>query len=425
MTQKLVKCFVFDEDMRSRLTFSDPTKIRMLPPTLSHPKGRLELKGQSIHPGNAKTIYPLDTDLTVTVTPTDPAQLVQWLIFDVTPRPSLQPAGTSVEFRLTDGTTEYYWDAANWVAATLPAHFNDQATVTANIAQFTADVAGTKLGLVIKLATTDKYVTPTVEMIDLLFECRIDYLRSLIADALIPSLRAGLRMRIDHALRAPGGTKVRLQDVETAYNIVSVDAAYNHDDDPLHRTNLLSSADLTSKVLLLSTSVDRGKRLWIEFTAEPEVYLNFGSQDYVEVEKIPAVVIDSFELSGAEVSAEISARDIGTNEATVRRSPFRLALEFAVLLLAEKNRTLLAMMDRALEHASTNTVMSWPACDEQVTLRMIDEGDFSQRPNLSDKHQAGYTLRMENVYLWLRPEEVKPLVQQVNLTLTPEGTQPC
>jgi len=425
MTQKLVKCFDFNEDLRERLTFSDPAKIRLLPQSLTYPYGTLQLKGQSIHPSNGKTIYPLDTDLTVTLSPTEPQQLVQWLVFDVTPRPGLQPAGTSVTFRLTDGTTEYYWSGAAWVPATDPAHFNDQATVTANITQFTQDVAGNKLGLVIKLATTDKYETPTVDVIDLLYECRIDYLRSLVADALIPSLREGLHTRIDHVIHAPGGDKVRLQDIETAYKIVSFDAAYDHEADPNHRTNLLTGADLDSKVLSLSTSVDRGKRLWIEFTIEPKLYLNYGSQDYTEVEKIPAVVVDSFELSGAEVSAEISARDIGTMQATVRRSPFRLDLQFSVLLLAEKNRTLLAMMDRALEHASTNTVMNWPACDEPVTLRMMDEGDFSQRPNLSDKHQTGYTLRMENVYLWLRPEEVKPLVQQVNLTLAPFGVEPC
>jgi hypothetical protein len=108
-------------------------------------------------------------------------------------------------------------------------------------------------------------------------------------------------------------------------------------------------------------------------------------------------------------------------QANVRRWPFRLAIEFGVLLLAEKNRTLFAMQERALAHALGNQLLHWPELDEYVQLLSIGEGGVRPRPNLSDKHEARYTLRIEDLYLWLLPDEDLPLVQEVNITISSPG----
>jgi hypothetical protein len=412
MSQKLVKCLLMDERIRPNLTFSDATKIRLSPEDR-----RLQLRAQRINHFNGKTEYPIDTDLTVKIAPVNPLALRAWEGFDIYPPLSSQPENTTIQFRLTDGTNERYWDGGAWVVAGAT-DWNTQLEIVENIATFAETAQSKQLGIVVNLATSDKYVTPTIEYIDLLMDCNIDYLRSLVADALVPSIRSSITPRIEYAMKADGGNKHRLQRLETAFNIVSVDAVYDHENDQSHYTNLFSSYDAASKVITLATGVQYGQVLWIEFTVEPEVYVNYGSQDYLEVEKIPAVVIDSFTVSGNEVMASACVGNISTNDITFRRAPFRLAIDFEVLLLAEKTRTLLAMMDKALEHAANNQVLSWPACDDKVCLRILDEGIFRPRPELTDRHQSRYSLRMEDVFLWTRPAETKPMIQQLNLTIS-------
>ncbi len=110
--QKLLKCFRFERKNHSRVTISDTTKIRLN--TKTH---RLELKviGYNRVTGAAK--YSLDTDLTVTTWLTTPVSVKQWLTFAVDPLERLQPDGTSVRFKLNDGTDNYWWSGAAWVVA--------------------------------------------------------------------------------------------------------------------------------------------------------------------------------------------------------------------------------------------------------------------------------------------------------------------
>jgi len=416
MLQKLVKEFSFEEQNRSRLTFSDSGKIRLDPKD-----GKLKLKVQSYNKATGAAEYPTDDDLTVTTWLTNPLALKQWLGFDVEPLPAEQPAGASVRYRLNDGTDDRYWDGGAWSVASLSTHWNTQAEVSTNISTF--PVTSKSLALVINLLTTDDSVTPTVEKINILMQCDLDYIRSLVSDAILTSLRDGIQPSLDFALLSVGGSVVSLLDMQTRYNIAAIEAVYNHTQDPDHTTDLLSSYDADGKAIRLTAEVPRGESIWVDFKVEPEVHLNWSSQDYVEVESLPAVVVDNFDLTGNQVFATQIVRNIATNQATVRRFPFRLRLEFEVLLLAENNQTLLAMMDKALEHQAANTRFHWPAVDEYLSCSCPSLGLFRPKPNLSDKHEARYTLTLHNIYLWLCPEDTTYLVQRFNLNLSSPGLQ--
>lgn len=413
MSQKLCKRFGFDELARTRLTFSDSTKIRLVPPSITNLVPRLQLKSQGFK--HRQPIYSTDTDLTVTTWVTNPETLAAWAGFEAIPAASEQPAGASVGYKLNDGTDDLFWDGGAWAAAG-PTDWNTEAEVTDNIATFPS--TSRKIGVVINLVTTDEFVTPTLRAVEFLMDCEIDYVRSLVADSLGPSLAGVIRPKLDITVRAEGALQLSLKGLELDYNVLSVDAVYNDADDPTHETTLLSAYDADSMNVTLASAPERGKVLWVEMTVEPEVYVNWASQDYVEVEKIPAVVIENFTLAGNEVSARQSVKNTTTKTASVRRSPFRLQITFEVVLLAENNRTLLKMLDKALEHAATTHLLPWRAVDEPVSLTMLEEGLFEPRPNLSDKHETRYTLRLDNVYFWLRPEEVLPLVERMNLAIT-------
>ncbi len=415
MRQKLCKQFVFEEINRSRLTFSDSTKIRLNPKT-----NRLELSIQSYNPVTAAPVYPTDSDLTVTTWLSNPTALVQWLGFMMEPLTPNQPENTQVRFKLNDGTDDRYWDGGAWSVAGAT-DWNTENEVSANIGSF--PVTSKQLGVVLNLLTTDGVSTPSVKDLEILYEAEVDYLRSLIVDSLLADLKENIRPVVDLAMRAPGGDMLNLRDVETGFNILSVQAVYDHEADPNHNTDLLSSYNSTSKTIHLTSSVARGKRMWVEFLVEPEGYLEWGSQDYTEVEKLPAVVIESVDLSGNTVVARFEVKNLNTYEATIRRVPFRLSGEFDIVLLAEKNRTLLSMMDQALAYMATTHKLHWRALDEYVSMYPLEQGLFRQRPTLKDEHANRITLRLENIYLWLKQEEVIPLVQNLNITLSDQSLQ--
>lgn len=409
MTQVLPKLFSFEEKNRSGLTFSDATKIRLNPST-----NRVELKVQSYNPVTGAAVYPTDTDLTVTTWLANPDTLIAWAGFMAAPHSGDLPDGTSLRFKLNDGTDDRYWGGSSWDVAG-PTDWNTEAEVTANIADFPA--SSQQVAVIINLVTTDASVTPYVDGVALLMELDIDYVRSIVADAVLPSLRSDIRPNVDVTMRADGGDLLDLRDLKT-YNVISILGVYNHDDDPKHQTNMLDSYDAATTTITLTGDVVRGTRMWVRMTVEPEVQLEWGSQDYSELSKLPAVVLENFDLTGNTVTARFNVDDISANTATVRRDPFRLTLEFDVVLVAENNRTLLAMIDKALAHASNNTELHWPAVDERLDMSCNTAGLFRPRPSLKDEHTARHTLTLHNIYLWLEPEETIPLVQQFNLTLT-------
>jgi hypothetical protein len=415
MRQKLCKQFKFEEVNRPLITFSDSAKIRLDPTT-----HQLELKIQSYYPVTGAAIYSLDTDLTVTTWITNPTALVAWAGFSMQPMSLQQPDDTQINFKLNDGTNDRYWDGGAWAVAGA-ADWNTEAEVAANIATYPA--TSKQLGLVINLVTTDRFVTPTVELVELLMDLEIDYVRSIIAGSLEPALRGSINPIVDYTIKAPGGSKLDLRDVETAFNILDVDAVYNHTDDSDHVTDLLSTYSTTTKTITLTGAVDRGKDIWIRFLTEPEVYLDWGSQDYVEVTKLPAIAIENFDLSGNTVNASMIVKDVSDNTAIVRRVPFRLMIEFDVVLLAEKNRTLLSMMDQALKFMVDTPLLNWIEVDEKISMYPLEEGLFRQRPSMKDEHASRISMRMENIYLWLRSEDSVNLIENVNYTLTDNTLQ--
>lgn len=406
---KVAKLFTLKEENRDQLTFSDATKIR-LDPKLD----QIQLKVQSYEPATGKAVYPLDTDLTVETWVTTPQAVRQWLGFSATPRPSLQPDNTTVQYKLNDGTDDRFWGGSSWDVAGAT-DWNDEATIAANIGSFPVTQ---QLKVIINLATTDQYETPTLEEIALLMNCEIDFLDSIIHDSLIPKLKEQFRPVLRFGLLVEGGTKISLLDVETPFNIIDVVRAYDHVTDPTHTTDILSSYDTTDKTITLTTSLERGTEVRFEYETEPAVYLEWGSQDYTEVEKVPAIVISRVEVEGNQIFGECSVSDISSSQAVVQRFPFRLNLNLDIVLLAEKNRTLLKMWDRAFKYASEVLLLPWLALDEVIGTRLTGlKQAFNPTPNLNDIHQSSFSMLLTDIHLWLTPEETIPLVQTFNLTL--------
>jgi len=409
MRRHYVKRLRFEELNRRLLSFSDPTKIRLNPAT-----NQLELKAD---PTTGK--YPTDPDLFVRAPLWHPEALTAWAGLHLDPREALLPAGTSVGLRLNDGTDDRFWGGASWDVSG-PGDWSTEAEVAANIGSF--PLTGRQLQLVVNLATTDPKVTPTVEAVFVLLEADFDYLASIIGDSLVPSLRESFgELVIDFAIVVDsGGTNLSLLDLETPFNLVDVLEVYNHEADPEHLVDIFTAYSPDEEQITVGAAFEPGQTAWLKLKVAPEIKVNWSSQDYLELAKLPAVVIDRIDTSGHEVFGSAHVRNVGASPhplATVLKKPYRLQLDMTVTLIGEKNRTLFALQDRALKHVSETPLLRWRAVDEELTLTTVAEGAMRPRPDLRDEHSSSYSLRLTDVFLWLRPSEERNLIEQVNLDL--------
>jgi hypothetical protein len=405
MRRHYVKALRFEELNRRKLTFSDATKIRLNPET-----NQLELKK------TAAGLYPTDADLFVRGPLWHPEALTAWLGLHVDPLEENQPAGTTVGLRLGDGTDDRFWGGSSWDVAT-PGDWSTEAEVAANIASF--PLTGRQLQLVVNLKTTDPKVTPTVEGVCVLLEADFDYLISIVGDSLVPSLRESFGdLVIDFALVVDsGGLNISLLDLETPFNLVDVLEVYNHDTDAEHLTDIFSAFDSDGRQVEVSSSFEPGQTAWLKVQVAPEIIVNWSSQDYIEIQKIPAIVIDRVDASGNHVAGTAQVRDKSASPptATVLKKPYKLDLDVTLTLIGEKTRTLFALQDRALKHATETPLLRWRAVDEELNMISGREGEFRPRPDLRDEHSSSYSLRLQDVYLWLLPSEQANLVEQFNL----------
>lgn len=415
MLQKLIKVFAFENKNRSRITLSDSTKIRLNAAT-----HQIELisAGPNLVTGNPR--YPTDTNLTVTTWITNPLTVKRWIGFDYEPIVQEQPTGTSIGFKLNNGTSDYYWNGTVWAVAGA-ANWNTEAEIAAHISTFSATAK--RLGVVANLRTTDPSVTPILQRINVLMECEIDYLKSIVEGALVDFLKANIQPTIDFAFDAPGGIYLDLTFFETPFTIAGIAEVYDHTVDAIHVTNLFSAYDSVSKRLTLTAPIARGNTAWLRIRISPEVYTDFPSQDMagvggaLAIEKVPALILQNFELKGAEIYAKFAVRDVNNNRATQRRIPFRCHLEFEVSLLTEKAATKWLFIEQILQKIPQNVLLHWPAVDEYLELLGPSPVNDRAKASLNDLHEATYRMRLEDIHLWLRADEIVYFVRQFNANL--------
>lgn len=389
--QKLIKEFRFAEDVRSRLTFG--ADIRLNPE-----RHWLQLKE------DANGYYPLTADLQVETWVANPKSVKQWLGFDVevlhTKVDTVQV--TSLGFKITDGTTVRYWGGAAWLTAGA-SDWNTEEEVAANIDTY--PVAERKLGVIINLKTTNKLATPRVRAVKVLYGSDVEFQEDILYRSLVPAIRSGVRPRGRLVFAAAATTDTfDLDDlgIETPYSVVDVDAAFNHTDDPNHLDDLLSSYNPTTKEVVLSASIAAGKSVWIDFLWEPEVAVTT-SQDYSEVERVPAIVLDDVNLIDASVRGQddgVVNRADGT--AVTLPAPLVGDLEVLAHLITDKGVDLQRLATELKRFFENNPLLTSVGTDEQYRLWVVDEFDMTTAANRGDIQTGRLRFRVVGVRYYLR-----------------------
>ena len=388
---KLIKEFRFAEDVRAKLTLG--TDVRLNPE-----RHWLQLKEDS------DGYYPLTANLQAETWVSYPKSAKQWLGFDVevlhTKIDTVQV--TSLGFKITDGTTVRYWSGSAWLTAGA-SDWNTEEEIAANIDTY--PVAKRKLGVVINLKTTNKLATPKVKAVKVLYNSDVEFQEDILYRSLVPALRAGVRPRGRLIFEAATTTDTfDLDDlgIETPYNIVDVDAAFNHTDDPNHLTDLLDTYNSITKVVTLTASIAAGKNVWIDFLWEPEVAVTT-SQDYSEVEKVPSLVLDDINLVDASVRGQddgVVNRADGT--AVTVPAPLVGDLEILAHLITDKGVDLQRFATELKRFFENNPLLTSVGTDEQYRLWVLDEFDMTTAANRGDLHTGRLRFRVVGVRYYLR-----------------------
>ena len=319
---------------------------------------------------------------TWTTTPKSLRKLLMIQVIDST------PTDTFTQVRLFDGTDHYWWNGVAWVVAGV-GDWNDEGTINANIETFTI-VPNREFGVVVNLVTTNKYVTPRVSEIRVLMEIRIDYLEDLIFRSLIPAMKAGIRPVANYDL-PPYNTDqatIDLNDYEldTAFNIVDVDAVFNFSADSELLTNILSSYDPVTKIIALTTPIPSGERPFIVFRYEPEIAYTT-QQDYTEVAKVPSIVLQRLEVPIATSynhAARESVVDKGTGNAVLVHEPWRATLEFRIHVFTDRAVDEMRLMSGVMKFFDDNKRIRSVGLDEYFRMQIIREFRDLITPDRSD-----------------------------------------
>jgi hypothetical protein len=392
----LIKTFEFSEDVRRDITLS--AGCRLNPAT-----NRIELKA------NAAGVY--DTDplgFNFTTWLINPETAKQWLgfqAFEVHPRDVDADIATPIRYRLGDGTTEYHWNGAAWVASSTL--WNTEAEVAAGMPAF--PIAQQKLRITANLSTDDSRYTPALSAIKVLYATDVVFQEDLIYRSLVRSLRETIRPVADWpvTMLADGATfDLDSTKLDTPYNVTNVVGAYATDTDPNRLSNLLSSYNPTTKVVTLVSPLTEGDELWLQFQYEPEVSTHT-SRDYIEIGKVPAIVLSDINISSTfEVGRDDHIVLNKTSGASVRvPGPKQQNVDFVVRFLTDKARDLQRLQEAVREWIRANPLLRARGIDERYSLQALNHFDGQGVSGDGEVHAGRIRLRVLKALFYDRPDE--------------------
>jgi len=402
--RQYIKHFTFTEKDRGDVTLGTDTRLN----PVTH---RAQLGTYGV------ATYPTIADLYVKTRLTNPEAVRQWLGFEVEVihKSILGVQKTSVGFRLSDGTNQYWWTGSAWQINT--SNWNTEAEVATNISTFPA--TSRKLQVVANLKTVDSSVTPELVEIRVLYGAQLDSeLEDMILRTIVrgmKSIRAITRFPIKMATT---GITIDLDNfpLDSDYNVVDVDAAFNHTDDPDHNADLLDSYDSGTKVITLVSQVTAGKTVWLRLEYKPRVAVHT-SRDYIEVEHIPSLIIEDVALVDAvQRFGEDYVGKRSDYSATILPAPTQGNLDFTLSAIADKVVDGLRLSAAVKRWFGDNPLIRSTGLDEAYSLRLVDEYEHRGTPSEEDLFTWRATFRVRNFCIWTRSPESGYLVKKFSTT---------
>lgn len=367
--KRIMKRLIFEEKNRSNITLG--TGVRL------HPQeNNLQLSVVNEKYSTSPNLYAKTWIF-------NPNSVIRFIGFDVVAINYEKYDGTyytSLGFRLSDGTNEYYWNGSSWEINT--SDWNTEAEVSANISSF--PVTSKSLQVVINLVTNDVSYTPVVYEIIILYESNVDFQDDLFYNSVLPYLE-NVKPISDYIVTlSTTGSTIDLDDypLETPYNIVDIDSCFNYTDDPNLTTDIFSSYDSGTKVITLTGSVDSGKKVWIKFIYRPVVSIST-DQEYVEVSEVPAIHVLNYEVTNnVLVTRSMAVRNKGAGTAVKALKSRQKTYEFTAASVTGSAIDQQRLQDEIRTVFDNNSFINSNGLDEDFTIYI--SSDFSAQTEKVD-----------------------------------------
>lgn len=407
-TKKLIKRFDLIEAERDRITLGASVRLNPLIDRVQLEGSEPPLVGTVTSAFEPGLVYPTTADLFVKTWVANPRNVKQWLSFEALIQHSFDDDGaqlTGVGYRLGDGTDQYWWDGGSWVVNTTS--WNTETEVAANINAFPATEL--KLQVIVNLSTTDETVTPFFQGVKVLYASDIEFQEDAIYRSLVPDLRENIRPITDYPIEIPADSAtIDLTNdfpLKTPYNLVDIDAVYNHSTDPDHLVDIFLSYDSGLKVITMDQVITAGTVVWIRFTYEPEVSVTT-KRAYSEIGKVPALVITDINIvESAEASGDDTVMNNDTGVGTKVLGPLQVDIEFMLRCLTDKARDQHRLNDEVKRHFRQNPLMRSRGLDESYRLWLIDEFDQQDLTGQAEIEVSRLRFRIVKALFYNRGDE--------------------
>jgi hypothetical protein len=342
------------------------------------------------------------------------------------------PENTVVEWRISDGVSDYWWNGAAWFIATLDTEWNTEIDISANIGEFPH--VQKYIRFIARLTTNDRWETPILYGYRLLITASFDWFEDLIIRSLKHRLDEDFAFPINFSGIVDTDTdrfNVKTDDAfkpEQDWNITNIEAVYDDDNDPNHETNILQSFDSGSGVVRLNNVVLNGTRLDSIYEITPDVVINFPSSDYTEVGKTPVIILDNFSIRGRQVHASTSIALKDKDEGRKLEAPLwvdELTCNCTIYTGSTLDTARLFTQAYAFQIKGTTqrsnhkigSILKTEALDLEHTIKITPESRYSPKPDISDLKESVFTITITNFYAWLRDIQNTYLVTNFNYTV--------
>jgi hypothetical protein len=401
--KKLIKQFDFWEIYRDDITIGDD--VRLNPET-----NYLQLKEQD------DGTYSTDADLYAKTWVANPNSVKQWLGFEAEVVHSTDYLGdpvTSLNYRLGDGTDEYYWDGGAWIINT--SNWNTEAEIANNISTF--PIVERKIQVIINLVTADSSRTPLLRTIKILYSSDIEFTEDLVYRSLIPAFKSEIRPITDYPIRkAVTSVTIDLNDypLDTPYDIIDIDSVFDDTNDDAHQTDLFQSYDSGTKIITLSAPIAANDVAWVRFIYQPVIAVTT-SQEWDELEKIPAVVLS--DINWIEFSKQAwpadSVANKSTGEAVLVPGPTQADIEFTARMITDKAIDHTRLVDEVRRFFANNRQITSDAMDEKYDICITVDHDSRTVPGQEGLHTGIIMFKIKKALFFQEREEATTVVQRL------------
>jgi len=152
--------------------------------------------------------------------------------------------------------------------------------------------------------------------------------------------------------------------------------------------NLLDDYD--EGEITLTSAPDEGNRLWIEAAIAPQITISVASPDYIEAEKVPAIIIQGLDLLRHQAPYKEAVVNKGQGTAIVFEAPDRVNMNFELHVLAPGAVLLKRMCESVLDFFRIHRLLRATGTDELFQLYIGEEYSITSTPGASSIHGARF-----------------------------------